>query len=82
MLILILQIFQYWKYYFDDVKVNDVKLNISFFFSHGVPLNFNRAKIKLKEYEKRDNFYSLTILISRFISHLKYMVITNFANIL
>ena len=69
-------------FYFNDVKVNDVKLNISFFFSHGSPLNFNKAKIKLKEFEKRDKFYSLTILISRFISHLKYMAITNFGNIL
>ena len=59
-----------------------MKLNISYFFSHGCPLNFNKAKIKLKEFEKTDKFYSLIILITRFISHLKYMAITNFGKII
>ena len=69
-------------FYFNNLKINDMKLNISFFFSHGSPWNFKKAKIKLHEFEKRDKFYSLTILISRFISHLKYMAITNLGNIL
>ena len=69
-------------FYFNNVKVNNMKLNISFFFNHGSPWNFKKAKIKLHEFEKRDKFYSLSILISRFISHLKYMAITNLGNIL
>ena len=69
-------------FYFNNVKINNMKLNISFFFGHGSPFNFSKAKIKLYEFEKRDKFYSLTILISRFISHLKYMAITNLGNIL
>ena len=36
----------------------------------------------MREFEKRDKFYSLSILISRFISHLKYMAIANLGNIL
>jgi len=68
--------------YFNNIKVNDMKLNISFFFSNGSPWNFKKAKIKLHEFEKRNKFYSLTILISRFISHLKYMAIRNLGNIL
>ena len=69
-------------FYFNNVKINDVKLNISFFYGDGSPFNFKKAKIKLHEFEKRDKFYSLTILISRFISHLKFMAITNLGNIL
>ena len=68
--------------YFNNLKVNSMKLNISFFFSNGSPFNFKKAKIKLQEFEKRDKFYSMSILISRFISHLKYMAITNLGNIL
>ena len=68
--------------YFNNFKINDMKLNISFFFSNGSPFNFKKAKIKLHEFEKRDKFYSMTILISRFISHLKYMALTNLGNIL
>ena len=59
-----------------------MKLNISFFFGNGSPFNFKKAKIKLNDFEKRNKFYSLTILISRFISHLKYMAIANLGNIL
>ena len=69
-------------FYFNNVKINNMKLNISFFFNHGSPWNFKKAKIKLYEFEKRDKFYSMSILISRFISHLKYMAITNLGNIL
>ena len=59
-----------------------MKLNISFFYGDGSPFNFKKAKIKLKEFEKKDKFYSLAILISRFISHLKYMALTNIGSIL
>ena len=59
-----------------------MKLNISFFYGDGSPFNFKKAKIKLREFEKRDKFYPLAILISRFISHLKYMAIANLGNIL
>ena len=69
-------------FYFNNVKVNDMKLNISFYYGDGSPFNFKRAKIKLNEFEKRDKFYSLAILISRFISHLKFMAFTNFGNII
>ena len=69
-------------FYFNNIKVNDMKLNISFFFGNGSPFNFKKAKIKLKDFEKRNKFYSLTLLISRFISHLKYMAIANLGNIL
>ena len=69
-------------YYLDNIKVNDMKLNISFFYGDGSPFNFKKAKIKLKEFEKKDKFYSLAILISRFISHLKYMALTNIGSIL
>ena len=69
-------------FYFNNVKVNDMRLNISFFYSDSSPFNFKRAKIKLNEFEKREKFYSLTILISRFISHLKYMALANLGNIL
>ena len=69
-------------FYFNNVKVNDMKLNISFFYGDGSPFNFNRAKIKLHEFEKREKFYPLAILISRFISHLKYMAIANLGNII
>ena len=69
-------------FYFNNVKVNDMKLNISFFYGDGSPFNFKRAVIKLHEFEKRDKFYSLAVLISRFISHLKYMAIANLGNIL
>ena len=69
-------------FYFNNVKVNDMKLNISFFYGDGSPFNFKKAKIKLREFEKRDKFYPLAILISRFISHLKYMAIANLGNIL
>ena len=69
-------------FYFNNVKINDMKLNISFYYGDGSPFNFKKAEIKLKEFEKRDKFYSLSILISRFISHLKYMAIANLANII
>ena len=69
-------------FYFNNVKINDMKLNISFYYGDGSPFNFKKAKIKLKEFEKRDKFYSLSILISRFISHLKYMAIANLGNII
>ena len=69
-------------FYFNNVKINDMKLNISFYYGDGSPFNFKKAKIKLREFEKRDKFYSLSILISRFISHLKYMAIANLGNIL
>ena len=69
-------------FYFNNVKINDMKLNISFYYGDGSPFNFKKAEIKLKEFEKRDKFYSLSILISRFISHLKYMAIANLGNII
>ena len=69
-------------FYFNNFRINDTNLNISFFFSPGSYWNLKRAKIKLNEFEKRDKFYTLAILISRFISHLKYMAIANLGNIL
>ena len=69
-------------FYFHNFKVNDTKLNISFFFSPGSPWNFKNTKIKMNEFEKKDKFYSLTILITRFISHLKFMALSNLGNIL
>ena len=69
-------------YYFNNVKVNEMRLNISFYYGDGSPFNFKKAKIKLKEFEKADKFYPLTILISRFISHLKYMALANLGSIL
>ena len=69
-------------YYFNNVKINEMRLNISFYYGDGSPFNFKKAKIKLKEFEKADKFYPLTILISRFISHLKYMALANLGSIL
>ena len=36
--------------YNNNVKVNDMKLNISFYYGDGSPFNFKRAKIKWKRY--------------------------------
>ena len=53
-------------YYLDNIKVNNMKLNISFFYGDGSPFNFKKAKIKLSEFEnirftkywKRNNIMS------------------------
>ena len=68
--------------YFKQVKINETKLNISYYFSEGSRWNLKEAKIKFSEFEKRDKFYPYSTLIYRFIHHLKIIGIQNVGNVL
>lgn len=68
--------------YFKHVRINESKLNVSFFFSDGSPWNLKEAKVKFTEFEKKEKFYSSNTLIYRLIHHLKMMGIKNVGNVL
>ena len=68
--------------YFKHVRINECKLNVSFFFSDGSPWNLKEAKVKFTEFEKKEKFYSSNTLIYRLIHHLKMMGIKNVGNVL
>ena len=68
--------------YFKQVKVNETKLNISYFFNEGSKWNLKEAKIKFSEFEKKNKFYPYNTLIYRFIHHLKIIGIQNVGNVL
>ena len=68
--------------FFKHVRINETKLNVSFFFSEGSPWNLKEAKVKFTEFEKKEKFYSNNTLIYRLIHHLKMMGIKNVGNVL
>ena len=68
--------------FFKQVKINETKLNISYFFNENSKWNLKEAKIKFSEFEKKNKFYPYNTLIYRFIHHLKIIGIQNVGNVL
>ena len=68
--------------YFKNFKINETKLYLSYYFSEGSRFNLKNAKVKFKEFYKKEKFYTFNIMINRFVYHLKLIGLQNLGHVI
>ena len=68
--------------YFKNFKINETKLYLSYYFSEGSRFNLKNAKVKFNEFYKKEKFYTFSIMINRFIYHLKLIGLQNLGHVI
>ena len=68
--------------YFKHFQINETEVLLNFEYGEGHPLNIPRTKLKFGKFDKQEKFYSMGILIDRFIAHSKKQCIKNVGEII
>ena len=69
--------------YFRQFKIDEIKCFLNFEYSPEASVfNVPLTKLKMRDFEKYDKFYPMSIMINRFVGHCKQELIRNFPSIL
>ena len=69
--------------YFRQFKIDEIRCHLNFEYSPEASVfNVPLTKLKMRNFEKYDKFYPLSVMIKRFVGHCKQELIKNFPSIL